>query len=340
MSEPASKREWQSTGSASSKPGHLAKPAGKPPPAKSFMRIKASAIKVKEKRTEVYRRQKAEKKRVKKEERKVRKRQREAMGDDAPPPKVAKTQDNTRERDDTVVAADDDEVKGDEAMDEFAEYFEGASKPKVMITTCLHPTKRMYAFVRDLLRTIPNSQFYKRRNFELELVTKYASERGYTDLVVINEDRKKFNGWTQFHLPNGPSAKFKLSSVVLSDDIQDRGRINLSRPEVILNNFGTRLGHRVGRVLGSLFEQTPHFEGRRVVTFHNQRDFVFFRHHRYIFDDDDKRRDGKKARLQELGPQFTLKLKALHSGIFDDKHGEYEWYHKNEMDTSRKRFFL
>jgi len=38
-------------------------------------------------------------------------------------------------------------------------------------------------------------------------------------------------------------------------------------------------------VLGSLFPHTPDFTGRQVVTFHNQRDFVFFRHHRYIFED-------------------------------------------------------
>lgn len=36
------------------------------------------------------------------------------------------------------------------------------------------------------------------------------------------------------------------------------------------------------RLIQSLFPQDPHFRGRRVVTFHNQRDFVFFRHHRYV----------------------------------------------------------
>ena len=45
----------------------------------------------------------------------------------------------------------------------------------------------------------------------------------------------------------------------------------------MLNNFDTRLGHRVGRMFASLFNQDPAFKGRRVVTFHNQRDFIFFR---------------------------------------------------------------
>ena len=38
--------------------------------------------------------------------------------------------------------------------------------------------------------------------------------------------------------------------------------------------------------------------------------------------------DGKKARLQEIGPRFTLKLKWLQRGTFDTTQGEYEWKHK------------
>jgi ribosome production factor 1 len=59
--------------------------------------------------------------------------------------------------------------------------------------------------------------------------------------------------------------------------LQNHGRVSGHRPELILNNFNTRLGRRVGRMLGSLFHQDPQFRGRRVVTFHNQRDFIFFR---------------------------------------------------------------
>lgn len=63
----------------------------------------------------------------------------------------------------------------------------------------------------------------------------------------------------------------------LSVRLQGHGRISGHRPELLLNNFNTRLGRRVGRMLGSLFHQDPQFRGRRVVTFHNQRDFIFFR---------------------------------------------------------------
>ncbi len=59
----------------------------------------------------------------------------------APPRNKQKTLENTREKDETIVAADDEEVKADEAMDEFASYFSGEKVPKVLITTSIHPTK-------------------------------------------------------------------------------------------------------------------------------------------------------------------------------------------------------
>lgn len=120
-------------------------------------------------------------------------------------------------------------------------------------------------------------------------------------------------------------------------------------PELILNHFNTRLGHTVGRQLAALFPHVPKFQGRQVCTFHNQRDFIFFRRHRYacpiisscsldsfryIF------RGEERVDLQELGPRFTLKLQSVQKGTFDTKFGEYVWLFKQEMATSRRRFFL
>lgn len=73
----------------------------------------------------------------------------------------------------------------------------------------------------------------------------------------------------------------RLSNLRLGRDIKGHGRATSHKPELVLNNFGTRLGHRIGRMFASLFSQDPNFKGRRVVTFHNQRDFVFVRHHRW-----------------------------------------------------------
>ena len=125
------------------------------------------------------------------------------------------------------------------------------------------------------------------------------------------------------HLPDGPTFTYKLSSIIPSKEISGHGRTTAHKPELILNNFNTRLGHTIGRSFASLFPHVPEFNGRQVCTFHNQRDFIFFRRHRYIFDD-----EGKKCDLQELGPRFTLKLRSLQKGTFDTKYGEYEWKFK------------
>jgi len=50
-----------------------------------------------------------------------------------------------------------------------------------------------------------------------------------------------------------------------------------------------------------------------------------------------------RARLQELGPRLTLKLMSVQNGIFDSKHGEYEYVRCRQADGSkldRRKFVL
>ncbi len=58
------------------------------------------------------------------------------------------------------------------------------------------------------------------QGFPLQKIAKYATNRGFTDLMVFNEDRKSVNGLLLIHLPEGPTAHFKLSNLVLSKDIK------------------------------------------------------------------------------------------------------------------------
>jgi len=166
-----------------------------------------------------------------------------------------------------------------------------------------------------------------------------STEKGYTDIIVINEHQKEPSSLLLCHLPTGPTFFFRLSNVKLTKHIKrDWKEITSHRPEVITTNFKTRVGVMIGRMFCSLFHQVPQFTGRRVVTFHNQRDYIFFRHHRYEF-----KKNGEKAALRELGPRFTLKLKSIQKGTFDSKTGEYEWIITNKrhkMETSRRRFHL
>lgn len=72
---------------------------------------------------------------------------------------------------------------------------------------------------------LPSAQYYKRNGFPIKKIIEYAGKRGYTDLMVFNEDRKAVNGLLVVHLPGGPTAHFKLSKMVLGSDIKARACI-------------------------------------------------------------------------------------------------------------------
>jgi len=204
--------------------------------------------------------------------------------------------------------------------------------------------KNVLSFVwGELKPMLPGAEAYKRRNFALRDILRFAENRDFTDVIVVNEDFKKPSGLLLVHLPDGPTTYFKLTSL--------RTRKNLGRrvakrsghnPELILNNFSTRLGHTVGRMFASLFPHQPEFAARRVITLHNQRDFIFFRQHRYVFEENTNRKTQKEqpvvCRLQEIGPRFTLKLTYLQNGVFDGDRGDFEYIRKRE--ESRRKFYL
>ncbi|KAJ3144215.1 Ribosome production factor 1 [Geranomyces variabilis] len=293
-------------------------------------------IKNKQKRSEVVNRLKAEKARAK-----LKRRQQTAKDEQENPAlkeerlkdNQPKTLESMREFDETVVG-EDEEVFAEEDTDEFAQYFNG-QPPKIMVTTSKRPSANVYEFAEEFVSIFPDAELVKRGSqFEIKRIVELAIKRNYTDIVVINEDKKQPNAVTMIHLPHGPTAHFKLSSIRLSKQIRGHGTVGPQKPELILNNFSTRLGHTIGRFFAALFPHVPEFKGRQVATFHNQRDFIFFRRHRYVF------KDGERCDLQELGPRFTLKLRWLQKGTFDTRFGDYEWMHKPELDTSRRKFFL
>ncbi|KAK1274438.1 hypothetical protein QJS04_geneDACA010810 [Acorus gramineus] len=258
-----------------------------------------SQIKNKDKRSEVY----AKFKRDKKIEKRKRTKARDAeakraleLGEEPPAKKIPRTIENTRESDETVCKPDDEELFAANDSDEFAPILKQECTPKILITTCrFHST-----------------------------IVEYANKNDFTSLIVVHTNRREPDALLIIGLPNGPTAHFKLSKLVLHKDVKNHGNPTSHMPELVLNNFTTRLGHRIGR---------------------------------YIFEDKEEKVDSKNkeakgskgekvtqkkviARLQECGPRFTLKLISLQNGTFDTKGGEYEWVHKPEMDTSRRRFFL
>ena len=73
------------------------------------------------------------------------------------------------------------------------------------------------------MQVFPSAQYYKRAGFPLKKICQYAAARGFTDVLVANEDRKSVNGLLLIHLPGGPTAHFRLSKLVLSKDIKVGG---------------------------------------------------------------------------------------------------------------------
>lgn len=296
-----------------------------------------------------FRELKIEKKKKQREARRMRKKEREkAIAEGRTPEAVMlpRTIERVREKDESMVNPEGDaEVDADEDQDEFAQHFRKVRPPKVLITTSYYARRQVKQFIVEMLRVFPVAIYYDRKEYPLKNIVEYAKNEGFTDLVVINQDRKEVNAMMVVHLPEGPTAMFRIRKLKLRKDIEGCGEPTGHKPELIMNNFDTRLGHRIGRMISCLFHQNPQFRGRQAVTFHNQRDYIFFRHHRYVFEEKEKKdKTGRvvrrlKTRLQELGPQFTLKLMSLQKGTFDSRFGEFEWLKKKDMKAKR-RYFL
>ena len=73
--------------------------------------------------------------------------------------------------------------------------------------------------------------------------------------MVFLEKNGKPHSMILSHLPEGPTATFRVSGLKLNEDIPNHGANNgmMVAPELIMNNFDTKLGSRIGRMIASLF---------------------------------------------------------------------------------------
>ncbi|KAE8148237.1 RNA processing factor 1 [Aspergillus avenaceus] len=233
---------------------------------------------------------------------------------------------------------------------------EAPPTPKILITTSLNST--LHNEGKSLTELFPNSQYIRRtahrysHKFSLKEIAKFASNRNYTAILVLQEDSKRPSGLDVIHLPKGPMFHFTISNWVDGKRIPGHGVGTEHWPELILNNFRTPLGVLTGALFRSLFPPQPDIEGRQVVTLHNQRDYIFVRRHRYIFREkreteksvvdgegkEMKGAEGIRTGLQELGPRFTLKLRRVDKGIQRASGQEWQW--KAGMEKQRTKFQL
>jgi len=233
--------------------------------------------------------------------------------------------------------------------------------PKILLTTSLNSTLHKEAAL--LCTLFPNTTYIPRSShryghkFSLREISKFATNRAYTTVILLKEDQKKPTGLTIVHLPEGPTCHFSIANWVEGKKLPGHGNPTNHYPELILNNFRTPLGLLTARIFLTLFPPQPELQGRQVVTLHNQRDYIFVRRHRYVFREKKETEksvigpDGKpvkgvediRAGLQELGPRFTLKLRRVDKGVGragSDGPDKVQWEWKAGMEKQRTRFNL
>jgi ribosome production factor 1 len=89
------------------------------------------------------------------------------------------------------VPSDDLDVIQDETSDQFASYFREGVIPKLLITTSRIASKTSYEFAAELVDVFPNSQYIRRgKKFSIKQIIEFCTNREFTDVLVINEDRK------------------------------------------------------------------------------------------------------------------------------------------------------
>eukprot|EP00758_Cryptobia_borreli_P010200 Tbor_TRINITY_DN5546_c3_g3::TRINITY_DN5546_c3_g3_i1::g.12756::m.12756/K14846/RPF1; ribosome production factor 1 len=288
-----------------------------------------------DKKRELYNKLKTQDKDAKRLRRETREAERKELKEKAPTKLIPKTKERKRLPDETVVEdTQDAEIINDEKDDEFSSFFNGEIKTKILITTGEKPCFRTKQFVKEALWLFPNSIYRPRKDYKLKEITQFCINRGFSDLIVVTDRLKEPYNIIISHLPNGPTSTFRLSNFLTHKQLEKPAERTSHYPELILNNFDTRLGRRIGRQFEALFPKMRDYEGRAVATFHNQRDYVFIRVHRYQFD------SMKEVIIQEMGPRFTLRLLSLQSGTFDTKFGEYEWYRKKVHDSSKLEWYM
>jgi ribosome production factor 1 len=166
---------------------------------------------------------------------------------------IPKTVDSLREKDETYVEENDEELEEEIKNDEYTEYFNKEYDPQILITTSVKHTGAIFKFVKELKDTIPNSYFYYRKKFNLKDIIELAKEKKFTDVIVVYERLRKPYRLSITHLPDGPTAEFKISNVVYHEELPEAARNTNHNPELIFKNFKTKLGHRLSRILNSLF---------------------------------------------------------------------------------------
>ena len=210
----------------------------------------------------------------------------------------------------------------------------GLMEPRICVTSSRDPSSRLKQFVKELKVLIPNSTRINRGNNRVDELVESCRQSEFTDIVVVQETRGQPDGLVVCHLPLGPTAFFSLSHAVLRHDLDPPAApMSEAYPHILLHNFQTELGKRVGNILKCLFP-VPRPDTKRVVTFANDQDFISFRHYMYSKPTHDT------VTLHEVGPRFEMRLYQIRLGTLDQKEADNEYVLRPYQNTATKRNVL
>jgi ribosome production factor 1 len=94
---------------------------------------------------------------------------REELGEEAVPKGKLNTIESMRVPDETMMDdVDDEDIIGEQNIDEFDKYFNRETSPKIIMTTNRRPSGTIFDFMKELKLTIPNLEYYPRENFRIK----------------------------------------------------------------------------------------------------------------------------------------------------------------------------
>jgi U3 small nucleolar ribonucleoprotein protein IMP4 len=211
----------------------------------------------------------------------------------------------------------------------------GLLDPRVCVTTSRDASSRLKQFAKEIKLLLPNATRINRGNNRVDSLMESCRQSEFTDVVIVQETRGEPDGLVICHLPMGPTAFFSLHNAVLRHDLHDPPAAPMSEayPHLILDNFQSPLGRRVGNILKCLFP-VPKADSKRVVTFSNDNDFISFRQHMYSKPTHDS------VTLHEVGPRFEMRLYQIRLGTLEQKEADYEYVLRPYQNTASKRQVL
>lgn len=225
-----------------------------------------------------------------------------------------------------------DESEQVEIDDEYSA-MSGINDPRIIVTTSRNPSVRLLQFSKEIKLFFPNSLKLNRGTYVIPELVKSCAKAAINDLVILHEHRGVPTSMTVSHFPHGPTAIFTLHNVKLRHDLPNMGNISEVYPHLIFENFTTKLGERVVKVLKHLFPPGAKKDSSRVITFINNDDFISVRHHVFV-----KTKDG--VELSEVGPRFEMRLFELRFGLVDNKDADVEWKVRRFIRTANRKNYL